>query len=398
MRIAIFSDNFYPELSGISDSIIALAKELSKRGHFINFYVPKYSSKDYKMANAAERELNLGPRVKVNRFFSFHFGAGTGQARLVVPLGLRYLHIKKFNPDVIHTQLFFGVGLEGLITAKILKKPLIGTNHTAIKEFLKYSPIKADWFSSAILKYVNWYYEKCELTTAPSRSVIDEMRFYGFNGEHHIISNPIDTKTFAPLKDKNRLKKKWGLNDFTVIYAGRLAAEKNIDVIIRALPLIKQKIPKILLALAGRGAAEKELKILAKGLGVESAVKFLGVLDKSSLAEAYNASKIFVITSTSDTQSMVMMQAMASGLPAIGVRARALPEYINPRNGALIEPGNEKALAKKTVELLLDTKKQRVLGDGARKFALNFSAEAIAKEWEKIYQKAVEEYNRKNAD
>lgn len=397
MRIAIFSDNFYPELSGISDSIIALTKELVKRGHFVNFYVPQYSENDYKIAGVLESELNLGPSISIVRFSSFHFGAGTGQARGVIPTGLRWHTVKKFSPDVLHTQLFFGVGLEGLVSARKLKKPLIGTNHTAIKEFLKYSPIKAAWFSNLILEYVNWYYGKCELITAPSRSVIDEMRHYGFSGESHVISNPIDTQTFCPLPNKNWLRKKWGLGEYAIVHAGRLAAERNIDVIIKSLPLIKKRLPQIELAIAGKGSDEKNLRLLAKNLGVEQNIKFLGFVEKPALAEIYNASKIFVITSTSDTQSMVMMQAMASGLPVIGVKARALPEYINSRNGIVVEPNDERVLGEKAVELLRDSGRRKTLGEGARNYALKFSAPEIAKEWEKIYEKVITEYNSKNA-
>jgi glycosyltransferase involved in cell wall biosynthesis len=393
MRIAIFSDNFYPELSGISDSIIGLAKELAKRGHFINFYAPRYSPSDYEKVNLLFQEINLGKNIGITRFSSFHFGAGTGQARGVIPLPWRWRQVKKFKPDIIHTQLFFGVGLEALIAGKKLGVPLVGTNHTAVKEYLRYSPIKAGWFQNLVMRYVNWYYGKCILTTAPSRSVIEEMRQYGFRGESHVISNPIDTETFCPLPNKNWLRKKFGFTDATVIHAGRLAAERNIDVIIKAMPDVLKKIPTAQLALVGRGVAEKDLELLAKKLGVANSVKFLGFLEKPALAEAYNASKIFVITSTSDTQSMVMMQAMASGLPIIGVKARALPEYINSKNGILIEPGDEKTLAKKIILLLKETALRKKLALGARNFANKFSAPEVAKEWEEIYGKVIKDYN-----
>ena len=115
----------------------------------------------------------------------------------------------------------------------------------------------------------------------------------------------------------------------------------------------------------------------------------MGFLDKPTLADAYNASKIFAITSTSDTQSLVMMQAMACALPIIGVRARALPEYINQDNGILIEPGDYETLAKKIIFLLKNNVARRKLGKGARIFAEKFSAPVIAKEWENIYEKAI---------
>ncbi|MGC9610799.1 MAG: hypothetical protein ABSE68_01075 [Minisyncoccia bacterium] len=97
MKIAIFSDNFYPELSGVSDSIIASATELGKFGHHIVIFAPKYSERDFKMSNLPFREPDLGGNVLVRRFYSIPFrGAGsTGQSRIVIPTGLRWLFIKK---------------------------------------------------------------------------------------------------------------------------------------------------------------------------------------------------------------------------------------------------------------------------------------------------------------
>ena len=404
MRIAFFSDNFYPELSGISDSIIALSRELSKRGHFIDFYVPHYPKEDFDMAHVAKHELRLGKNIKVHRFNSFPYKTGTGQGRFVIPDGFRTFTIFRFHPDVIHTQLFFGVGLEAIFAARLLHKPVIGTNHTALKEFLKYSPIQKPWFTNGLLKYVNWYYERCELVTAPSQSVFDEMVTLGFkNVKSRVISNPIDTNMFRPLggtptanaAKKFALKKKFGFNDHTIISAGRLSDDKNPDVLMKALPYIKKKIPDAILAFAGRGAAQDALKKLAEKLGVTDSVKFLGFVDKPTLNEIYNASEAFAIASTSDTQSLVMMQAMACGLPIVGVRARALPEYINDKNGFVVEPGDEKAIAERLVYLLKNSKIAQTLGKGGRAYAERFSEPAIAADWEKIYADVIASYNKR---
>ncbi len=396
MKIAIFSDNFYPEISGISDSIISLAKELAERGHEIRFYVPRYPAKCHTKVGLKCEEINFGENISVKRLFSVPYPSGTGQGRAVIPNPFVYFNVKKFNPDIIHTQLFFGAGLDALLCSKILKKSIIGTNHTAVTEFVKYSPIKSKWVANMMLRYVNWYYGKCDFITAPSRSVVDEMKFYGFNKESHVISNPVDIQTFTPLPNKNWLRKKFGFGDHTVIHAGRLSPERKIDVIVKAMSLVKKEFPEAELVIAGNGTARMELESLAAKLGIASLVKFMGFLEKPILAEAYNAAEIFAITSTSDTQSMVMMQAMASGLPIIGVKARALPEYINKNNGILIEPGDYETLAQKIIFLLKNPEVRKNLGGGARKFAMNFGSESIAKAWEKIYEKAIRGYYLRN--
>lgn len=393
MKIAIFSDNFYPELSGIADSIIALSRELASRGHEIRFFVAKYDKKDYEKVGLAMDEINLGPNVSVYRFPSFSYSAPTGQARAVVPSINGWKEAKKFNPDIIHTQLFFGVGLEALRAAKKLKVPLIGTNHTAITEFVKYSPIRGEWVKKLFLKYAVWYYNKCDFVTAPSESVFNEMIPSGFNKPHKPISNPIDLEIFNPILsgDKVEIKNKFGLTGPTIIYAGRLAEEKNIDVLIRAVAIAKQKITNVNLALAGHGMAKDKLLKLAQELGVVDNVKFLGTVSKNDLADVYRVSDIFAIASTSETQSMTLMQAMACGLPAIGVDSRALPEYIKSDVGFIVRPSDYKAMADKFIYLLTNNEAREIMSKSAGEYLKDFSASRVADKWEDLYNQVIKE-------
>lgn len=391
MKIAIFSDNFYPELSGISDSIILLAKELAKSGHEIKFFAPRYNSKNYEDINLPAKELELGDNIKIKRLISLPAKFAGMQSRLAVPLPLKSL-FKEFKPDVIHTQLFFGVGLIAWRMAKNFNIPLIGTNHTAISEFAKLPYLKIEIVKKASLKYAVWYYSQCDFVTAPSASVFKEMIKYDFKKPCLVISNPIDTVIFSASNEKNNLKKKLGLSDQTVICAGRLAPEKNINVVIKALALAKKKVKNINLAIAGSGKSEEELKLLTKKLKLEKAVKFLGSLSKTDLAELYQASEIFAIASTSETQSLVLMQAMACGLPAVAVNSRALPEYVNAQNGFIVKPGDHKAMAEKFVYLFKNESERQKLGQGAYDYVQKFSAPNIARQWEEIYQKVIKDY------
>ncbi|PIS31836.1 MAG: hypothetical protein COT41_00855 [Candidatus Portnoybacteria bacterium CG08_land_8_20_14_0_20_40_83] len=391
MRIAIFSDNFYPELSGVSDSIINLAKELVKFGHQVVFFVPKYSLKNFKKSGLPKRELDLGKSVKIYRLGSIPFSGSSSQARMVLPSLWRWLKVKKINPDIIHTQLIYGVGLEALTAAKFLKIPLVGTNHTYLREFIRYSPIHAEWFKTYALHYDAWYYNCCDYVTAPSNCVFDEMVKNGFLKPHQVISNPIDTESFLPGSERKRLeaKKEFKLTPSTIFYPGRIAAEKKIDVIVRALAIVKEKIPDVNFAIAGHGNSLSNLKILIQELGLDRNVKIFGILDKPTLVRLYQGCDIFAIASTSETQSITMLQAMACGLPVVGVNSLALPEYINSKNGLLVEAGDYKAMAEKIIYLFQNHSKMQELGQGGHKFAQNFSAENIARQWEKIYSKVI---------
>jgi len=394
MKIAIFSDNFYPELSGIADSIILLARELAKLNHEIIFYAPRYSAKNYQALNLANQELELDENIKIKRLFSLPAPFISNYSRIVAPITFPCL-FKDFKPDIIHTQLFFGVGLEALFAAKLNKLPIIGTNHTAISEFVKLLPFKFNFLKKASLNYAVWYYNNCNFVTAPSQSVFKEMLAYGFNKPHEVISNPIDTDTFCPSEKKLGYKKKFNLSGRAIVYAGRLSLEKNIDVLIKAVAVAKKRISNINLAIAGSGQLEKELRALVKELNLENDVKFLGTLSKADLAKLYQASELFSIASTSETQSLTLMQSMSCGLPAVVVDSRALPEYVNEKNGFVVKAGDEKALAEKFVLLLENSELREELGQGATLYVKQFSAPSIAKEWGKLYGEIIENYKNR---
>lgn len=388
MRIAIFSDNFYPELSGISDSIVTTARELGRRGHAIKFFVPKYASRNFRIANFPVEEIDLGKNVEVYRLRSLPFPGPNRQSRAVTPVGVNTLRVKKFNPDIVHTHLFFGAGMRALSAAKLLGIPLVGTSHTPIGEFVRYSPIKAEWFKRLSMRYVSWYYNRCDFVSAPSNIIIKEMKTMGFYKPHKVISNPVDLKAFTLVSAKKRaeLKKKYKFSDKTVLYTGRLAPEKNIDVIIRAVAIAKKKLPDINLVITGHGSSLEDLKLLAKSLDVEKEVKFLGTVYKEKFVEIYQASDIFAIASTAETQCISMMQAMAVGIPVIGVDWLALGEYITKENGFLCKVGDHETMAKYLLYLFETPESRKTLGVGGIETVKNFSIPRIADQWEETYQ------------
>lgn len=396
MRIAIFSENFHPELSGITDSITLLGAELAKRGHSIRYYVPRYSAANYRHLGMPVAEPKLGKGRSVERFFSLPLpNSPSGQGRLVIPTGLRTRSIGRWRPDVLHTQLFGGVGLEALMAARSLKKPLIGTNHTAIREFVK--QWKFPLLEDAMCRVWNWYYEKCDLVTAPSQSVFDEMNQLGFDQERQVVvSNPLHTDIFRPLPDRAGLRKKFGFPHRTALYAGRLAPEKSIETILGAWPAVLREHSDAMLVFAGTGPSEKKLRQLAEELGISHRVKFLGFIPPARLAEAMNASAVFLMMSTSETQSLGTIQALACGIPAIGANARALPEYIKPDRGIIVEPEDAPGLADAILTLFRKPALAARLGAAATKAAQDFSAPRVAARWEEIYGEAIREYTQAN--
>jgi len=247
-------------------------------------------------------------------------------------------------------------------------------------------------------KYDAWYFNKCDFVSSPSWAVLKEMQKYGFNRPCKPVSNPVNIETFKPTSesDKKALKKKYSFSSFTLYYCGRLAQEKHVDLMIRAVSDLKNKAPDINLVIAGKGSEEENLKALVKKLNVEDRVKFFGFLKETKdFAELYNATDLFLMLGTAETQSIVMMQAMASQNPVIGVNSWGIVDYVNEKNGFLIEPNDQKTLNEKILYLYKNPDKVKSLGEGGREFAEQFSRQNIAKIWEGIYKEVIKKHGNK---
>jgi glycosyltransferase involved in cell wall biosynthesis len=399
MKIAIVSDFFYPELSGVTDSISLLGKALGERGHQVLFLAPWYTKKDYEIARPGKSAADLGGNVSIKRLPAIrHPMSPTRQGRIALPIGKGLLDLYTFKPDVVYTHSIYGPGIEALIYSKLRRTPLVGTNHTPVSEFLPGVP---RILVRAILRYTSWYYNKCSFVSAPCKTLLDEMMDFGFKKNAGAIANPVDLLHFSPAKDEKEKKSHkifFGLTSHTVLYTGRLGGEKKIDVIIRALAITQKTIPDISLAITGHGSAEDGLRKLAESLGISAKVKFLGFVDEAVYPNIYKGSDIFVIMSTAETQSLSLMQAMASGLPTIGARAWGLPEYIETKgehpSGIVLEPGDVEGLAETLVSLFKNQAHMKSLGEGGIEAVKKYAPEAIVKRWEDIFTAAVLNLNK----
>lgn len=365
--------------------------ELRRRGHVISYIVPKYSKKDYRLIDSPLTEKSVVSDVRrklpVHRLPAGSFpGSPTGQWRLVIPFGASLPYLRKFNPDIIHTQTPFGTGFEALLASKVFRVPLVGTNHTPIEEFVRYIPPLEDKLLKFARLFNAWYYNHCVFLTAPNDGLLDDMRRAHLFRPARSLPNPvlIDTFRVPTAEQKAALKKRHGLQGSIVMYAGRLATEKHVDIVIRAIARLKPH-PPVTLMITGHGMAESELRSLARELNVSERVQFTGFVSAERLVELYQAADVFVIMSTAELQSLALMQAFASGLPAVAARARGLPEYASAECSFLVEPGDERALAERLEKLMTDETLRARMGEAGAKFVKQYAPNIIADEWEEIY-------------
>jgi len=350
----------------------------------VDIHAPRYASRDYRRIGAAVHERDLGPNVRIRRRASLSFPSTTRQSRAALPSPIGWVGLAGHaRPDVIHVQSFFGIGLEGLANGGVLRIPVIGTNHTTIAGFGSQIPVSVDRASA----YVAWFYNRCDMVTAPSQSVLDELRPYGLRRPQAVVSNPIDTAMFRPVRDDERagLMARFGLSRPTITYAGRLGPEKNIEILLHALSILRDRGVEADLAIAGHGSHEPILRSLAGDLRIADHVRLLGTLAQGDLAQLLRISDTFAIMSTSETQSMVLLQAMASGIPVIAARSRALPEFVGAENGILVDPHDNAALADAMETLLASPERRKRLGSGGRQSAARHRVETVTDAWEGLY-------------
>jgi glycosyltransferase involved in cell wall biosynthesis len=385
----MFTDYFFPELGGIQDSIATTSRALANRGHQVDVYAPTYAAADFRRVGAPQQERDLGNLVHVHRRLSLPFPSSTRQSRAALPSLMTPVAMALRNrPDVIHLHSFFGIGLEALLTAGCLRIPVVGTNHTTVAGFAGHMPIGLDRANA----YVTWFYNRCDYVTAPSRSVFEELGLSNLRRPHRVISNPIETELFKPLagEDVATLRAQFGLSGPTVTYAGRLGPEKNIGTLLRAVALLRDRGVVTELAVAGHGSDEPALRSQAAELQITAQVRFLGTLPQQSLAELFRISDAFAIMSTSETQSMVLLQAMASGLPVVAAASRALPEFVGPANGILVHPDDSEALANALESLLASPEQRQMLGAAGRQAAKRFTTETVTDAWEWLYRSVLQ--------
>lgn len=374
MRIAFYSDNLYPELSGIVDSILTTGEELRKRGHSVVYAGPWYPKKAYKEGHSAERD-----KLPTKRLPSLPMpNAPTGQTRIVIPSGASLRFLAKFQPDIIHTQTPYGAGLEALFTSWFLGVPLVGTNHTPIGEFVHYVPFGKQ-LTPLARRFDAWYYNRCRFVSAPYQGLIDEMRTVGFKRNGKAVSNPVPHMPRLPKNGNGKM----------ILCSGRLAPEKQVDVILQAFGLLLKSMPDAELVVTGRGAAEAGLKKLAQDLGIDSRVKFVGFVVADELAKLYASAALYVIMSTAETQSLSLMQAFANKVPAIAARSRGLIDYTGEGRGFLVTPGNAKELAERMEEILRSKEKQESMGNAGATFVEKLTPEKIAETWENMYKEVL---------
>ncbi|HEY5383418.1 MAG TPA: glycosyltransferase [Candidatus Paceibacterota bacterium] len=375
MRIAICTDAYLPQLSGVADSLDLLATTLRQRGHEVRVYAPNFPG------------VVADPHIV--RLPSYAIPGSARSMMLVFPFGI-VKKMRVFKPEVIHVNTFSTAGMAGLYAGWRLGIPVVATDHTSPSDYLHYVGLDFAPFRWSWRKFAAWFHGRSAVVTAPTRHILDELARYGMHGvPTEVISNPVALDVFRPLPQKQELKKKYGIGENAVLIFGRIAMEKNLDFAADIFADVAARMPAQLVILGDgpyRGALARRLD----EKGVADKTLFLGVLRGAALIEAVNAADVCLVTSLSEIQPMATLQAMACALPIVGARAGGLPECITDgKTGFTVDPKNKNEFVKKIIALLQDKKLAEQCGKAGREAVQGYFPEHIAERFEQVYQKVL---------
>ena len=350
LKIAVFSEVYWPMVSGVGITLLRLADSLAARGHLVRVYTPSYRIPD----GAEDRpEVFRVPSVP---FFLYP------DVRWAFPRMSRILEdISKFQPDLVHVATEFSLGVTGVKAAKALGVPIVASAHTDYEQYAtRY--YRVGWAQRAGWHYMRWFYGQAEKVLCPSRSFERHLNVRGVTNTG-IWTRGIDSERFNPRFRQEEYRRAFGAaeDDLVVTYVGRIAREKNLLLLLDAWELLGTRRRNAQLVLVGRGPLEDVIRERAV-----PGVHLAGVKHGEELATAYASADLFAFPSTTETFGNVLLEAMASGLPSLVAAAGGVLEFAHHgENSWLVEPDSTEAIIEGLERLLGDPELRRSLGRGA---------------------------------
>lgn len=394
MKIGIFTDTYNPVTSGVVTSINMIEQEMKKRGHQV--YVFTTSKSIQPNENQTLYMLNSIPLLIAKQYKN---RIATFYSREVAK------QIKELNLDIIHTQTEFSLGAFGKIISRKYDIPFIHTYHTMWEDYVHYiTPIKGRniYLKRLVRKFSRRFLRKAECVITPSNKTAKYLK-YKCNVKNkpiYVIPTGIDIKPFNKnnftLEEKNKLKESLGIKpeEKVILFLGRVATEKSIDVLMNVMPSIFNEYSNCKFLIVGDGPSKKDLEEQAKELNIQDKVVFTGKVPYSDVPKYYNLGDVFVNASLTETQGLTFVEAMAAGIPVVAKYAPNLSEYIkNGKNGILVKKNVDFKNA--ILKIFKDNNLSSNLVTNGYKTAQDYSIEQFGDKLEMLYSEIIKLHNLK---
>lgn len=373
MRITLVSETFFPQVNGVSRTLDRLTRFLASRGDQVQLLIPDYG-----------KEIAEGP-ADVTLFRAFH---PPFYRELYLPLvGRRKVQrtIESFAPDIVHIATEGPLGWSALRAVGKAGRPLVTSYHT---NYCQYLPsYRAGALEPLAWRYLRWFHNHASTILCPSNSTRKMLLTKGFR-KVEIWGRGVDAEFFSPDKRDLRLRQPFGIEEHEtlLLYAGRVANEKNLPMLIEAFNNLPDDFPARLLII-GDGPLRAKLESVNKN----RRIIFAGYRKGEELARLYASSDFFVFPSLTETFGNVMLEAMAAGLPVLGFNVPGPRDLVTPgETGELTSEVSTDALARLIKESLNDEEHRQKMSKAARAYALGQTWDQVNDVVRRAYQQAAE--------
>ncbi len=379
MRIGFFTDTYLPEIHGVEVSIESFRRMLEAMGHEVYIYAPEtpgYKDANTRVFRFKSQRILKNPEMR----YSFDF----------LPVGHSFGEISRFKLDVAHAHTPFGLGLLAKYISERQLIPLVYTHHTHYQEYAKFYLKERILLPYLAKVYTTWFSNIAHAIISPSLKIKKLLREYGVKQKVpiYILPTGIDLQIFKKAAEEKRaLRKKLNISGQAKILltVSRIAEEKNVEFLINSFAKLAKK--DVFFLLVGGGPFLEEAKKLAKKLKIEKTIIFIGKVLPKEVSAYYKAADIFLFASLTDTQGIVLLEALACGLPVIALKDDAFSGVVlNGKNGFL---ANQQNFSKKVITLLENESMYKDFSTEAVKTAAVFSNQNMAKKLVEIYEEQI---------
>jgi glycosyltransferase involved in cell wall biosynthesis len=347
LKIALVTDTYFPRINGVATSTQIFAEEFAKLGHEVHIYAPAFPN-----------SIDDSENFKVYRFPSMYLFFDP-EDRLGLPNKDKKL-VQQFidnKYDIVHTQTPFTIGGPAVKWARKSGAKVVHTYHTLFAAYTEHYL----WFLPKALGI--WYAEStsrrycnsCDLLITPSTEMQNVLASYRVQKPIEVIPTGIRLERFIG-KDGNRFRKMKGYQpeDKLLLFMGRVAEEKNIDFLLKVVDRLKNKVPHLKFLIAGEGAAKKRLEKMVDELQLQDVVHFAGYLSKEDWRDCYAGSDLFVFASVTETQGLVVTEAMAAGTPVVAVGEMGIKDVMASNKGGLVTKLDEDEFTDAVYRMMTD--------------------------------------------
>ena len=380
LRVLMLSDVYFPRINGVSTSIETFRNDLGAAGIEVRLVAPSYpGDRDAPLIwRVPSRKLPFDPEdrlMKWSALVATSEAAANGEIQL------------------IHVQTPFAAHYAGIRLARRLGVPVVTTYHTHFEEYIQhYLPLlPRRLLKSLARRLARHQCDELDAVIVPSPAMRDTLLGYGVQAPLHVLPTGIPIAQFAG-GDGRRFRARHGISPErpVALYVGRVAHEKNIGFLLEAMAHAIKGRPELLMIVAGEGPALESLQRQAQALRLGDRVRFVGYLDRrQDLPDCYAAADVFVFASRTETQGLVLLEAMAAGLPVYALACMGTKSIVEPRRGAVLAPDDSAAFGIGLAELSGDAGRLTQLAAEGRRFADDWSAPERARQLADLYRSLV---------